>query len=312
MAGHPVRFFFPQPKLDKEAQTPLLFAIDQREGSIVSRLRSSAVQRILFQDPRPSNNKELCYLLDFNSRTGFFFANLKNERFDLLTPPSTLFDDFPVGFYVNFYNAFFQLTSSDKTKAISYDYEKAFFPIIESLETGQMTRELVSILRGDLEIEGTLWEDGHLLCEITDFRLSSPVRYRRMLQLSDDIISYCIEKKQRHTFQCSLLEAERKILTFVHSTVCVDPSPDVARVQSVIDRRHKQWRRVRALDKREMELILPVTPVKAAQAHITLCPLKGSIVIPDAIFKFLRTVDVGSKRKGRVVHPVDWVEVSGS
>jgi hypothetical protein len=232
-------------------------------------------------------------MLDFNSGLVFFLARHIDVRFDLLTPPAQLFQDFPLGFCANFHTNLLQLTSADDgCKEATFPYGQICQPIIDSLETGVVSADLTGLLHKRLAIDSSAWDDGHILCAIADFRIDPPAEFRRMLHVSNDVVSYC-ETKNTNVSPAQALEGEREILKILRPVVCLDPSPDVARVQSIIDWRAKLWRRVRRLSDTEMEFALPTVRQKAAPQDIMLKPLKGPVVIPESIFQVFRTMPRG-------------------
>jgi hypothetical protein len=292
MCSRVIRFFFPLPRVDRGAQTPLIFTTETTQESILSRLRSSAVHSVISQDPRPTDQRELSYMLEFNAGLVFFLATHIDERFDVLTPPDQLFQDFPLGFCANFHNNLLQLTSADNDKEATFPYGQICHPIIDSLETGIVSADLIGLLRKRLAVDPSAWEDGHILCAIADFRIDPPAEFRRMLCVSNDVVAYC-EKKHRSASPAQALEGEREILKILRPVVCLDPSPDVARVQSIADWRAKLWRRARRLSCAEMELAPTTIRQKEAPQDLILAPLNGPVVIPESIFQVFTTMPRG-------------------
>jgi hypothetical protein len=294
MSSRPIRFYFPAPRVDRGAQTPLIFTTEPTREPILSRLRSSAVHAIISQDPRPTGQRELSYLLEFNSGLVFFLATHVDERFDLLTPPDNIFQDFPLGFCANFHNELLHLTSADGDKEVTFPYGQICLPIIDSLETGIVSAGLIGLLRKQLAVDPAAWEDGHILCAITDFRVDPPAEFSQMLHVSNGAVGYC-EKKHKGASPVQTLEGEREILKILRPTVCLDASPDVARVQSIIDWRMKLWRRARRLANAEMEVAQPMIRQKEVPQDVILAPLKGPVVIPESIFHVFTAMPNGIK-----------------
>jgi hypothetical protein len=231
-------------------------------------------------------------VLEFNSGLVVFLATHVDARFDLLTPPDMLFHDFPLGFCANFHNSVLQLTSADDDKKATFPYGQICHPIIDSLETGVVSADLVGLLRKRLAVDPSAWEDGHILCAIADFRVDPPGEFLRMLHVSNDAVAYC-EKKHRSASAAQALEGEREILKMLRPVVCLDPSPDVARVQSIVDWRTKLWRRARRLAGGEMELAPPTIRQKETPQDVLLAPLKRPVVIPETIFQVFTTMPRG-------------------
>jgi hypothetical protein len=306
-----IRFFFPRPKCDHESQTTIIFARPRDPDPIPVRMRSMASRGIIFQDPRPTNGVELSYMLDYSPRLAFFSENPPDHRFDPLTPPPTLFDEIPIGFSVYFRPSSIDFVNSDQTRTVGYIYDGTSIPMIEALETGFVNYELLSVLRRHLRCEN--WDDGHILCQIVDCRFSTSLEYRKMLRIEPSVISAPMTEKMRasapgrrdlpdpeirrldDTRRLRGLESERQILLTARPTVCVDPSPDVARVQSVSDWRQKQWARRRPLERSELVLKGSAEEGKAAPTHVRLEPLNAPVFIPDAILQVFHAGPRGIK-----------------
>jgi hypothetical protein len=279
----PLRFFFPRPKVDRDSQTTVIFNAEPLRESIVIRMRTAALTSLISQDPRPATQADVSYMLDFGSQVGFMAANYRDVRFDTLTPPPTLFEELPIGFCTNFYDGGFEYTLPDGGRPIFFEYARAVIPLIESLETGVVSRELVIVLRKNLQLDSATWEEGRILALIKDFRSKPPAESRRLLQVADDVIAYCVT----HRRQPPLLEAEKQIINLVHPVICVDPSPDVARVQSVIDWRNKLWK-----DRSDRHGVVgraekASPPVIETTGKVTLSPLRAPITIPESIVRFI-------------------------
>jgi hypothetical protein len=251
-------------------------------------MRDQAVAAIIHQDPRPATHLELTYMLDYNLRLGFIMNSCSDPRFDPLTPPSTLFADLTLGFYATFRNDSLEFANADKSKCIGYVYDQNSVALIESLETGVIGRELAALLRRNLHVDG--WEDGHMLCEITDFRFSRPVGCRQMMKVAESVIFGVIAERGRYGRRDAgmiTLEVEQQVLAIARPVVCVDPSPDVARVHSAAHWRRQVWRRGTKLGKEAMAIAVPVKPVVVPPTIMALAPITGPVVIPDAILHAL-------------------------
>jgi hypothetical protein len=249
-------------------------------------MRSSALRAIVSQEPRPVTQIELSYLLDFGALVGFFTSGRADDRFDVLTPPPNLFEEIPIGFCALFYDGGFQFALPDGAKPISYESDPALYPLVECFETGIVSRELFVILRKKLQIDPSAWEEGRIVCQITDFRSVPPAEFRRLLLVADDVVAYCTGQR---------LEGERQVLALVHPTVCIDPSPDVARVQSVIDWRKKMWRNRRQPNRVDTTFNEPEVPTISPTGKATLSGLATRIDLPESILRFLGGATGGGK-----------------
>ena len=279
-AKKPIRFFFPTRTADTQVQTPFFLRRVKPRRPVIDRLRSESVESIVSQEFRPADNVELSIKLDYNARLQFYLANLNDPSFDVLTPPPGLFEDYPVGLEVQFCNEFMQFAAVGRPEKVQYSYDRRVFPLIASLESGLVDGELLSVIHGHLKIKE--WENGCILCKITDFRFPEPVEFKRMLRLSDSVVLSAVDPESAH-----VLESEREAIHVMHPSVCVDPSPDVARVQSVIDWREKMWRRRGDIEEKAMVIHPHVEVNHETPGNVTLKPLTEDIVIPEAIFEAL-------------------------
>jgi hypothetical protein len=83
----------------------------------------------------------------------------------------------------------------------------------------------------------TGWERGTLIAEISDYRCEPVFRDRVKLGIGEDV--------RRHSLNLltdlDRIETECGLIKLSNPGICVDPSPNVARLQSVADWRRKTW-----------------------------------------------------------------------
>ena len=282
MKSGKIHFFFPSAKADDSCQTPIIYNYLGKKEKIYDKLHDKSESALLFQDPYPSSTVQLSYMQDFNSRLAFFISNANDDRFEKLTPPPDLFHEIRVGFTVDFFDHQFVIKCPDSKMTTSCPYENAIVPVIESLESGVVNRELAIILDS---INTQSWEDGRILCKITDFRFPDPIEYNRLLTVSYSAVSPLDFFKKRPVSASQIIESEKNILLLLHPQICTDISPDVARAASIMDWRQKLWMSNKKIDPKESEPYEQRRLKPLETGNIVLHKLTESIKIPEAIIR---------------------------
>lgn len=287
-----IHFFLPS-KEDSETQTPIIYNYHKKDTSVYDQMYEQTKLTLFFQDPRPTNFISRSYMQDFNERLAYFTGNQNDDRFYPISPPPNLFQNLTVGFEVLFLDKSFVI-SCPGSKQFNYPYEDIFLPLFESLESGIINAELELFLE-KRKIKN--WENGKILCLITDNRFPNPISYKRLLSISYRAI-YCSAKfglsSKMPNSQQRRLEVEQKIGVLSHPTICTDPSPNVARAQSILDWRSKMWH------SNEVKIDLKASEVQEEQilkppetGNIELSKNEKRINIPPNIFqeftKIMRT-----------------------
>jgi hypothetical protein len=231
---------------------------------MTDRMRSCAIAAIASRDPRPANRIELAYALGHCSQVGFFLSTGRDDRFDLLTPPSALFCDLAVGLHVRFHSETMECFAHDRSRAIALPYDAAAARLVQGLEDGVVNRDGIALLKIRLNADG--WEHGHIVCEITDCRQPRPHERRHLHHVAASTL-----------FPGCPLERERRMIATAHPAVCVDPSPDVARAQSAADWRRKAWSRPPPLAGARAS-----PPIRETLEKVVIVPLAEVVTIPAA------------------------------
>ncbi|KAK8884871.1 hypothetical protein M9Y10_043992 [Tritrichomonas musculus] len=290
MKGGRIHFFLPSTKVSCECQTPIVYNAVAKYDNIYDQMHDQMTQTLFFQELRASNTIDFTFMQDFNKRLGYFIANVDDERFDKLTPPSDSFEDLKVGFSVSLLDKNFIIrsdTKKPKDPDLNYPYAKNFMPLIESLETGIIGRELIAVLK---KLKVNAWEDGRILCQITDFRFEDPVSYNRLLTVSYNAVSCCDFGSSRAPSQQQKIEDEKRILLLLHPQICTDPSPDVARVKSCLDFRYKMWQNRDRVDPKASEVQEEQAKKPIETGNIELTKLDKKINIPEPIINITKII----------------------
>lgn len=286
-----IHFFFPSTKVNTESQTPISYNRISKNEEIYEQMQEQMIKTLIFQDFRPTNMIDYSYMQDFNKRLGYFIANANDERFDKLTQPPDSYEDLKIGFNVSLLDKSFVIYRSDvkKTKETEFNfpYEKDYIPLIESLESGIIGRELICILR---KLKVNAWEDGKILCQIIDFRFEEPVTYLKLLNMSSSAVNYldCINSSK--ISQQQKIETEKRVLLLLYPQICTDPSPDVARVKSCLDWRQKMWKNRDRIDPKASEVQEEQMLKPLETGNIELKKLDKKIKIPEPILEFTKII----------------------
>lgn len=87
----------------------------------------------------------------------------------------------------------------------------------------------------------TEWENGAIVAEISDFRYEHPHIFKMRLVLSEEAKLQYLKQEFSSLKEEDRIRLEQEILTLANPSICTDPSPDVARVQSSLDMKQKMW-----------------------------------------------------------------------
>jgi hypothetical protein len=238
MSSRAVRFFIPAPKRDTPTQTSFSDGPDQT-STLVDQFRSSDLSSLLTDDVHPFRPISNHITLAYTNRLGFYVANLSDPRFDPLTPPRDILDGLQPSIYLELFDREFLVSSAGRSPhhRFCYDLNAAF--ILESLETGvllPMFADFISKIGGACQ-----YECGFLVCECLDRRYRREIKYRIRLDISPPIISDAIRSQSSEDPLQGPLLNEQTVLSICRPIICTDPSPDVARAQTVLDFRTKMW-----------------------------------------------------------------------
>lgn len=282
-----VQFFLPRRTADSGTQT--LLDTQKNKSSIHERLRESTIDLVLHQEPLPPTSSARGLLQNVKSSIGYYVTQLQDDRFDILTPPATLYSDMPVSFSFEFYETSFLILNAECSKSVAFDYERASLPLIEPLETGILTTALFAVLE-KLQVSG--YNDGSLLCLVTDFRYEPERVCRMRIAVGSEVVQFYCRKATSRMHADQQREVEAQALACIAPRVCTDPSPNVARAFSEMDSREKMWRYDGNVKR---DLRVP-TVDSSLQCHSTITLKKPTheIKIPEVI-----TTEINELRKGR-------------
>jgi hypothetical protein len=262
-------------KKETETQTAFLQPPPLSRDSIVNRFRSSELCAILLRQSAQFTPTAPALVKSYNSRLGFYLAALYEPRFDPLTPPPDLFPD-PPALVFEFFDATFSVGPPDAEPNFVFRYQPPMFPVLESLELGTIDRDFDALLNR-LKCKCT---DGLLICKAIDHRIVPGDEHRTALEIGADIVRRFVEQRP----PSDPLESESQLLLWRRPVVCTDPSPDVARAQSVIDFRKKMW--ISRRDRTKEEDVCARRTVKRVERIVTgerIPQTRTRVDIPETI-----------------------------
>ena len=212
---------------------------------------------------------------EYTESIGFLRAVYNDERFDMLKPPKKMIDDLNVSFHFQFYPQNFTVTACASNQVKPFPYKKTSKEIFHCIQLGKVSSNLCSLFS---HFSSYNWVDGEILVRITDYRIIPTANFVYSLKISADIIQLIADSKKLN--RDADLEYKKNSLLVLHPSICTDPSPDVSRVQSVLDCRKKMWIK----EKEDIE------PIFAEKAQV----MKTAESVPKkhAISKISRTKPV--------------------
>jgi hypothetical protein len=228
-----IHFFCPALKCGIATKTLEIPVGKPPKPALLERCRTVALQSILLREIHPFTRMTPLIVDSFNKHLSFYVTTIHDPRFDILTPPKNLFKQRRSNVKFEFFDHVFSVGYGNNS-SVAQEYSSHYFPIIESLETGIMTRNCVLFLKRLIKCD---FSNGFVTCQCTDFRFTRVREFTTILAISADALPFVCENHDTE----EALEREMELLKMWRPIVCTDPSPDVARVQSAYDFRKKMW-----------------------------------------------------------------------
>lgn len=229
-------FFSPNEHINDAIQTD--FSAEKNENeTIIQKMRNFDTKTLLQGEYLPSTAISRSFIKGYSS-LGLYCTAMYDERFDQLSRPKGLYSDLHPGIICNLYETEFSISVS-KEETFTYETDERCLSFIKSLETGKLTPEsLKYIIKKNHDCKH--WINGCLICKVIDHRQENPSPIYIKLEISSDVFN-THDFKINFDTERAKLEFERKELLFMKPIICVDPSPDIARIQSAADHRRKMW-----------------------------------------------------------------------
>lgn len=182
--------------------------------------------------------------------------------------------------YFEFNEYDFSILNLETSTSCKYAYNASSYHLFSSLETGFITDHFFESIDINIS-NNIKYQNGFCICDVTDFRFKPHIHKRIKLQIhqcnltkylnfvlssKSNLKKFVSNNKRKTTNKAKddsdedqvdrkiningitdkdlheiKIRAERKLLLKFHPVFCTDPSPDVARVQSIYDFRSKMW-----------------------------------------------------------------------
>lgn len=226
------------------SQNPLVSSFFDTENSLLKQVKTVTLASLLTntEQIRLTNSKYEKHLIDdYKSRMKFYISYFFDRNFDIFTPPPNLFlKEYNRGLFFEFYESQFKLISRYESGIVKteFGYDLNMIPILECLETGTITRDLFCLLE---KMQVKCYDSGLLLAKCTDFRVQPTKEFLIKLSIGSDVINYFANTRIQNPDEKQKLEFEKEALLLENPVLCTDPSPDVARIYSLLDGRKKMW-----------------------------------------------------------------------
>jgi hypothetical protein len=198
--------------------------------SLIGRSRSGDIEAILLQEVHFLTPGTPVLIDGYNPRVSFYSSAMSHPSFDILTPPPELFQCLSTVTFELFDNL---LTISRPGGESRHFPDKPLDPLLRLFENGILNSELAF----ELAKMKCRFENGFIIGKCVDHRFSPARQTNIKLDIGPDIVAAAFRQCQEP------LETEKEVLMIQRPAVCTDTSPDVARLQSIMDFRKKMWQR---------------------------------------------------------------------
>lgn len=235
MEGQRFHFFLSPMKDDEECQNNFIDENRQFIPELEKNLYEQSLHNLLLGVQTHKTQMQRNLQQGHLKNLGFLISIFNDPRFDLLNLPRNLYDEFNVSFSFEFHQKAFTLSLADGSQTKTFQYTPKSRELIRCLETGRISQELLELFKTYGKIQ---WADGSIIVRITDYRFDPPRSYAYPLTIGADII---LSYGEREMSEEAHLEVQRNILLTANPDLALDPSPDVSRINSVLDERIKMW-----------------------------------------------------------------------
>ena len=200
-------------------------------------------QKIIYNSPYDQN-----VITSFSKDLNFYENQANSSEFDMFSPSLDSFETRNPSFHAYFEPNTFVLANPEANLYIKNKYDKYVLPLLEPFQTGIITLELYKYLHQYLKLSFS--NNGIIFCTVHDYRQPmhfNPVSaekneevYNISLKLGPDIIPYYIKTIDLTNSELEF-QIEQELLLTQHPDLCLDPSLDVSRAQSILDYHKKSF-----------------------------------------------------------------------
>lgn len=275
MRAQRVRFFRQRGQTDTGTQTDTLYEMSLGEVNVEDSMHEIAKENVLLQNFPIDTDVDRALVGGFSSRLTFFEGYLSDPNFDQLVPDFGLLEKYRPSLTIDITDKSFKISTFEENHQWTFQLQDQYIPLLQSLENREINQELYLLLtKADL----IHWDNGSILALVRDYRGESTQKHVVWLKAAPEVYMTNIHG----------LDEECEIITKMNPTVCTDPSPDVARVFSVLDRRKKMW-----IGNNDRRLQTPFVNNKRRTANtehlsIRTAPLDKNMEIPKSFIETLQ------------------------
>ena len=243
---------------------------------------------------------EIELINEYSRSIGFLCAVLKDKKFNILTPPNSLFQKSGmISFKIEFYGDAFIIKDHTNTRTRSFEYSDKTFEMLESIQKGRLSIEIINILTS---LTVKQWLDGKVIISVEDYRLNPMKEYLLVLEIDASIFKNFVNSQNLEQEHQRALE--RKLILMKNPVICTDPSTDVSRVKSLLDYNRKMWcsKQEKKTENIEENVSKPAEKENTAKEvktinKINVATKNKSINIPSHILKLFAPPSMPTEKK---------------
>ena len=219
-------FFIPKKKIDFGTQTNL---INNKKINFIKKVEEESEKYFFETNLIKSKLFSNVDCEKFKSNLIYFQSDI-NDSFDKFAINSNFLTSKQISFKIELNKSNFIIINNENQKNISYNYDPEPLKILLSIENNEINIQLFIILN---HLNFNKWKNGSIICQIKDNRIEPILINEFNLNINPlNILIF----QNKYNF-----ELEKKILLNLYPQICIDPSPNVSRFNSLIDWKKKQW-----------------------------------------------------------------------
>lgn len=267
------KFFYPTAKISSETHAVLPFHHDETKD-IYDKLHEKEMESILQHSVKENNIFEQRMIEYIMSQITFSTNSFDDKQFNVLTLTKEAFSKITPHICFELGAEYFTIYNPVNKKSLSFEYNENLKPILECLETEEMTLAFYSVM---LNLDCKPMIDGLVLCNIIDFRFEQQIERTCLFKCGHEILENFITTTDNPD------EIEQQTLLTLNPDICTDPSPDVARVMSIIDNRSKMWIKDHPPNKEPDFIPPPKQETKVVEKHYAPIDVARQVAIPESL-----------------------------
>lgn len=262
-------------------------------------LYKKELSNLIKKNLKGETDYEIELINGYSRSLGFLCAVLKDKKFNILTPPISLFQKSGmISFKIEFYDDAFIVKDHTNTKTKSFEYSDKTFEMLENIQKGRLSIEIINIFTS-LTIKQ--WLDGKLVISVEDYRLHPMKEYLLVLEIDESTIKNFVKSQNVDKEYQPMLES--KLILMKNPTICTDPSTDVSRAKSLFDSNRKMWcsnkeKKAENVDEnveKPAEKEKPAKEVKTIK-KINFATTKKPISIPSNVLKLFSSQSLPTEK----------------